>query len=63
MTTFAIGFMLWVIAIILVNHEHDNLIKDSSWGLVLFMAICTAYIFWAIGWVLAWIATLVQCQT
>jgi hypothetical protein len=58
----AFGIALWLIAIILVNHEHDNMSKDSPWPIVLFMAICTAYIFWGIGWALAWVATLVQCK-
>lgn len=62
MIAFGFGFSIWVVAITLVNHEQDNLTKDSPWGLVLFMAICTAYVFWAIGWALAWVANLVQCH-
>jgi hypothetical protein len=60
MIAFGIGFALWCIALILVKHEHDDLSKDSSWGLVLFMAVCTAYVFWGIGWALAWIADVIK---
>lgn len=60
MVEFGIGFALWVVAIILVNHEHDNLSKHSSWPFVLFMAALTAYIFWAVGWALAWVADVIK---
>ena len=56
MTVF--GFMFWLFALLAVRN--DDTTHESSWGFVLFMAVGAAYIFWGIGWALAWVADVIK---
>jgi NADH:ubiquinone oxidoreductase subunit 6 (subunit J) len=58
MIAFGIGFMFWLFALFAVRN--DNTTHESSWAALLGTTCCIAYIFWGIGWALAWVADVIK---
>jgi hypothetical protein len=60
MTQFGIGFSVWCAALIFIfiyDKRPDNTVSTAE---ALHIAVCMAYVFWGIGWALAWVADVIK---
>jgi hypothetical protein len=61
MIAFGIGFALWCIAIVICLVEDVRTDSEKmGLGKAAFVATLMAYIFWGIGWALAWVADVIK---
>jgi hypothetical protein len=60
MTQFGIGFSFWVFALFIIRASDKRSADSMSTSEAAYLAVCMAYLFWGIGWVLAWLADVIK---